>query len=476
MSQKKKIKFIAIYNSFSEKEKKEFGEYINCSFFNKGRDYIKFLNSLKEVNSDKLKLTFPIKDRTRWNRLSELSILAEKFLLLKRLESNDHLYNTLLLNEFNERKLNFLFPGVYSAAVLKSKKMPADVNKLKGLSELNKLCLTHLEIVNDNDGYLDLFYRNDKNFLAKLILEILDNLITSFKNKIAKPTIHDDLLEDIYGVINFNEILKKIKMVNPEYYPLVAFNYHIYRSFTEPDNPVHYQNVKKIFLVIHKKVSKDYLKSMYVNMINSLIISRNSDFANINEDLFLIIKSKLEQNLTDELKSNDFLDNYFRDFVFIACTVNKIKWAENFVKKYSVMLPVELKEPVIAISKAFINFKKGNYESCNRLLNNLTSRNPFIYIDKTKLTIISSYELNDIERCHLVLKSFNEYLRRPKNVQDKLVSYAKVFCRGVFLLLKLKEQPVKKNLLNLEYFLSKEKFESNQWISEKKDQIRISEK
>ncbi len=473
MSRKKNIKFVTLYNSFQEKEKMEFRKFIRCPLFNKGRDYCKLLESLEKNNLDFKKIDAKAKDRTIWNRLSELTLLAEKFIVYNRISSDKFLFNSFLLQEYNDRNLNSHFVNTFSDAERYINNKPQDKVKLNKLSDLNTNCLKYLSMINDSAGYNKYFFELNRTFIPLLLLELLEKLILTWELKVPKPSFNDSSLEDVFENIDFEKILSILKSRIPEYYHLVAFNYFIYKSLEEPYNNEHYIQAKKMFIVLQNKVSKEYLHSMYVNMINSLINMRNKNHLNVHEDLFFIIKNKLKLGITDELRSKDFFENHFRDYVFIACSLNKINWAQNFIKKYSELLPVQLKDQILGICKGLICFKKGNFTMCSQIMEKLNSGNPFIYIDKAKLIIISSYELNEIEKCHSVLKSLNEFLRRPRIVQDQLIYYAKKFSKGVSLLLRLKESPVKKNLLNLEYFLSKENFESVKWISEKMKQLRI---
>ncbi|MEZ4691049.1 MAG: hypothetical protein R3A12_13120 [Ignavibacteria bacterium] len=56
----------------------------------------------------------------------------------------------------------------------------------------------------------------------------------------------------------------------------------------------------------------------------------------------MILKSKLDGGLTDDLKNSKIGGNHFRDYVYIALNLNEDKWAEEFIIEYSQILPEEL--------------------------------------------------------------------------------------------------------------------------------------
>ena len=83
---KKNIKFLTVYNSFTETERNEFSIFIKIGLNGNKRNYNRILSSL--IINDKGIVDIPEVNisRTRWNRLSELHLLADKFLAIKSAE------------------------------------------------------------------------------------------------------------------------------------------------------------------------------------------------------------------------------------------------------------------------------------------------------------------------------------------------------------------------------------------------------
>lgn len=120
---KKNNRFIKIYDTFSSTEKKEFLEFTSIPFLNKGRNYNQFIENLDSDRDDILNsgTDRSNKNKTYSNRISELTILAEKFLMLKNLEKDNFTFETLLLDELCLRNLNHFYQQRYT--VLKKKIM-----------------------------------------------------------------------------------------------------------------------------------------------------------------------------------------------------------------------------------------------------------------------------------------------------------------------------------------------------------------
>lgn len=107
----------------------EFRKFISCPLFNKGRDYCKLLESLEKNNLDFKKIDEKAKDRTIWNRLSELTLIAEKYIVYNRIISDKFLFNSFLLQEYNDRNLNSHFINTFQ--------MPRDILIINHRTKLN---------------------------------------------------------------------------------------------------------------------------------------------------------------------------------------------------------------------------------------------------------------------------------------------------------------------------------------------------
>lgn len=158
MKQKSKFKFFSIYNTFSETEKSEFRLLISSPLFNKEkRNYTAILNGIESDILSDSEFTETSNKRNLWNRLSELTKLAERFLVLKATEPENFSYELILLKELKKRNLDEHFEKKFTKIKTEVDNSLFSVSKVNNLLELNNLYLDYLDIKDDTKNLLMCF-------------------------------------------------------------------------------------------------------------------------------------------------------------------------------------------------------------------------------------------------------------------------------------------------------------------------------
>lgn len=234
-----------------------------------------------------------------------------------------------------------------------------------------------------------------------------------------------------------------------------------------------YPELKKIFFKDLKAVSKEKRYEYYNYMIILNIERANISVPGALEEIFYLINKKLKEGIVEDIMYNEMPVNKFRDYIFIATGLGKIRWAENFIKKYGDLLPPEISEDIILIAKALIFYHKKNFIECYKSLYLIKRKDPFFYIDVSVLKLKVNYDLKNADECHNVLKNLKVYLRKERVIQEHLKVYAGEFCKDLALLLKLRQNPTKRNLTDLQYRLKKYNLIGKKWIIAKLKEIKI---
>lgn len=473
MKKKKKIKFFILYDTFTEEERRQFKLFISSPLFNQGRKYSKILSFIESDRSVFFEFGNTKKERTLWNRLSELTKLAERFFVLKASEPETPEYNSLLLSELKKRDLDDYFRKHISD--LKSglkNTLLRNINIEEQLS-VNKRYLEHLRSIPYSDKLASEFRETNNFKFALLIFEYLEYLIELQELKLSKSLSPAIFLEDFLQHLNFDEILLFVKEKANEIYPLIAFHYHIYNSLKVPLNPGHYQKAKKIFENDLTQIPEEYRVKFYGYLMRYNIEALNMQETSVNPELFNVMNKKLKEGLFSDIRDRNFFTNQFRNYVIVALSLNKFKWTKSFIDEYGPKLPREFRDDSMLLGKALLMFGKKEYIKCAELLNKFKMSNQYHYIDASHLRLKVCYELNRIEECHKQLRRLMEFLKSDHRFQDQLVKYMKIFCISYSLLLKLNQYPTKKNLTHLEFELNKGKLAGRRWIKEKMKEIVI---
>lgn len=112
-------KLADILRTFSKNELNEFEKFITSPFFSKGRNYVPFISYIKKYHPKfdneellpeniygKLYPGRKYNKQVIWNITSSLQKMAEEFLIYRALERSRHIKNSLLADEFLNRKLS----------------------------------------------------------------------------------------------------------------------------------------------------------------------------------------------------------------------------------------------------------------------------------------------------------------------------------------------------------------------------------
>jgi hypothetical protein len=190
--------------------------------------------------------------------------------------------------------------------------------------------------------------------------------------------------------------------------------------------------------------------------------------------MFYLINKKIKDGIPEE-EIGSFLQNFrFVDYIMNALSLKKFKWVENFISKYGKFLQEKHKDDAVFLSMAFLEYHMNNFKACKEYADKVKKINPHYYINASKLNLQSSFELNNTEDCHTGLRRLQEYIRIQKKTSNHLIEFTRKFCTSYVLLLRLKDNPDKKNYLNLEYDLAEGNMVGRKWIERKMKEIKVN--
>jgi len=464
---KRKIKFFKLYDTFSAEERKQFKLFVSSNLYSHGRKYLKILKYIDIDRTVFFEFGNTIKERTLWNRLSELTKLAEKFLVLIAAESESDVYNKILLSELKKRNLTDYFEKNFSDYNSELKKSLANGLKLEEYLSVNNEYLKYLNSLPDSKKFSLRFIETNNYKLAFFILSILDCLIQIKDMKNIRSITSNVPLEEILQKINFGEMLLFIKDKVSDVYPLVAFHYHLYNAGMHPMNQNEYKKAVMIFEKNLKQVPAELKLNLYKKLIDYNIELSNMLDESAKHELFRLIKSKLKEGIFSDLECKNFDNNEFRNYTLAAYSLRKFNWLKKFIDRFGSKLPDEFRDDSIIFGNALIMFHKNEFLKCMEILNKSKKANPYNYIDISFLKLKVLYELNQFDDCYSELRRVVDYMRHNRLVHIDMLKFMKLFCRSYGLLLKLNQNPSKKNLLNLEFQINKSKFIGISWIKGK---------
>lgn len=473
---KSKIKFFTLYNTFSDTEKNQFRHFATSPLFNGGRDYSFLLNEIETGNLSSNDSAYVSKERTIWNRLSELTKLAEKFLVVRSAESSDFEYEFLLLSELKKRGLrNYFRSEVKSFDIRINHTFP--FSKRNFFLEINKI-ITESMISDSHPDFKKIASQIPKTNdyqIGIFLLDFLDNLIRLWLMKKDKMVTSTLFAESLFYSLNFKTLLEFIREKVPSLYPSISFYLCIINSLKDPTDNSSLEKAKYILSKQLKLINDDYTEKFYEYMIECCLAVLNVKQTSANaRQLFEVMNRKLKAGFHNDIRNIHYRKDVFRNYVLTGIYLKKTKWVEKFIKEYGPLLPDENREDIVALSNASILFEKKEFTACKEAIAKVKKTNSYHYTDGAILGLMCCYELEEFDNVFEELRRLRDYFRREHRIDDGFVKYRLGFCNLYSLLLRYKANPGKKNLTDLTMELNKENVPGIGWIKLKLSKLGVN--
>ncbi|MDZ4713702.1 MAG: hypothetical protein SGI89_15450 [bacterium] len=426
-----KSKVVRILKTLSKAELQQFDKFIISPVYNSAGIYVvRFYSEIKnfypDFESEKFtgehvfKKLYPgrkYNDSTIRKLISELMKLLEEFLIFTNLERDSHRKDRLLLDELSLRRIDNLFE-------IKSKQSNKLVEKdrLKDTQYYyNKFRLASLSKTfyfnRDREKSLMYFNKEAENFISYFSLMMIHMYVERLKEKrnFTDADFDLNLFEEISGYIEKN-------------IPERSNAYKIFSSelmlYKENDDSAYFR-LKELKEKFYKIIPAEELNSIYTTLVNFAAEKYEKGNDLFLKEIFGLNKESLERNVMGRYLS----EFQFINIVTVSISLNELKFAESFIKKYPGSLNPDIRDSILNYCNANLSFAKKNYrESLDYLLKINFKLNQQKFLVKN-LTIKNYYELGQFEPIYSLMDSYKHILKReklvPKAIKDLMHNFLK---------------------------------------------------
>jgi hypothetical protein len=453
-----KSKLISILSKFSKDEIKNFGKFISSPYFLKGRDlypaYRLLIKYYPDFDSHELteehfyKTINPGKKFEKSSSVhlihvlfSELTALAEKFMVYSSIESGkyDYYYNIFLAESYRDKNIN---EPVLKILKKNTKLLDNDMNKfdyyMKRL-ETNMSVSGVLYTQNKNkDGYE--YSRNNLMYIYAVIFDLMNKFVNEyFVNSYSYNFEYKGFALIKQFIETFSpELLRK--NCNDDTYEtmnLAILNYYMIKSRLDENDKTSLDEALKIYSSIFTRITR------FVKWFNFVMLF-NRFFGRIRFDRYYLEKAN---ELVDFVwqkgifstyeKINLHLGSYHSALLVKAALVDSSE-LKNFIDKYTSELDPHLINEAKEYSYALLHFKSRNYSEALKIVSLKDLLNfPSLKINKHKLKICCLYELSYPEEALNAIDSFEHYLRNNKYVSEIIKTENLKFAAGIKKLIRI---------------------------------------
>ena len=419
----KNSKLITLLQSFSSKEWKAFGKYLQSPYLNSNKRLVVFYAYLKKhhpafghkrlekpIVFDAL---FPKKekfdDRLLRATMADLHKAAESFLVFEKLKKEERLRSKLLVQSYSER-------GLYSRFERSTNDLTEKINALpsKSMADyldtflLNRDHYFHPQtealtvapyMLKNAVEQLDAFYA-----LAKLRL----SCELSARQKIVAEKTGYPMLGPVCGYVEKHLLDKD---------PAFGIYLDLLKINMEGLTEELFFALKNKYLAARNKLSFLEQKEVLVYLINYAYRLNQSQQSHLFKEHFELYKFGLKNALLFE---NGVLPELrFTNIAIVAASAKEWKWTEKFIAQYSSTLPENFADDAVLLAKAFLFFFKKKYFKADELLNKITNNKIDYRLRVYSLSIRCLYEISilqtDYEDVLLArIQAYEKYLNRQK--------------------------------------------------------------
>jgi hypothetical protein len=483
----RKSKLIDILSTFSKDETKFFDKFIASPYFSKERDVTALYDFIKKYHPDfdsadldkpnVFKFLFPgesYNEKKLKNLSSELSKLAEQFLIHEQIRNSGVESEQILITQYRDRKASKLF---FSTVKSLEKKLDCllidEYGTLKNIEEAAQMKAHFYFWKNDFDKTIESELKYIEYFTLSFIMRFFKKLqskqiITSRYNKEFENPLFEAMIESL----DLERLMTILREKNYSYLWLLEIYYNAYKcSINNIDNEHNFKKLKELFYEHIDKFSESERQGLFIDLTHYCVIQKDEKGNTHYEREQFDIYKKIVENFS---ASTDYFNIVlYRSIVITAINLEELDWLENFMNEYTQTLKPEYRSNMENLVKANLNFARNNFSESLECLSKI-SYDIFLYkLDVKNLLLKNYYELDLFEQAYSLIDAYKHFLSGTKEYGALQKSYYTGFVNVYNKLIKTKESgkydSVNEILTNPEF---KDGLPAYKWLKEKAEELK----
>jgi hypothetical protein len=207
--------------------------------------------------------------------------------------------------------------------------------------------------------------------------------------------------------------------------PSVLAYYHTFKALTEPENELHFKELKIIIVEKGHFFTENERRDLYVLATNYCIKRLNNGEKPYGKEALELYRARLDNNV---LLENGILPAYsYKNILMLALKSEEFEWAEHFLYDFKQYLPEKERENIFNYNLAIFYFRTGKYPDAMMLLQKVNLNDVLYNLDARRLLARIYYETHEDNALHSLIESSKVYLHRQKDIGYHHDMYANYF-------------------------------------------------
>lgn len=490
------IKLITLLKTFSDDEMKSFGKFISSPYFSSGRNLRPLYNLLKKYYPDfkpsvltEEKLFAKLYPGKRYEGkrsahalsviISEMYVMAEKFLQAERYFSTNVYKDILLLLELENRELLDIFDSVSAKIIKNDEKAPrASSYLMKKL--LHNISQTRAGRQRNSPtvyAYNESVMKAEESLIIYFLSQ-LSQLTLMRKMNYHKDTKQSGLIELFHSFFNYEKFSDALLNFKNEENFLVQMHIYSARLDFDYNDSESYEALKKILFDRVDKITAEYCWIFSHSLINCTMFQNKGNVNNYKNDYLDIYDMLMRKSIEDKnyrLLSRDLLlVKGIYNYIKICVKVNQLERLENFIKNYSNYFYEPIKEDAILFSMGSLEFARGNFRKSLTLLSKTNFIIPMLIKDTKLLKIKACYELGYYDLLYSEIDNYRHFLSSTKEITETQLKSDIQLMKFTKRLAGIKYKSDTTGLKNLETAIENSEYKTlhMQWLIKKVEELK----
>lgn len=465
----KSIKFTVIYNSLNEQEKNEFRYFVLLNNI-EGRNYENVLKLITDNNFVLRDSTSDYKDRTLWNRFSELTILIEKYLAMKEFFEDKDAIKLFQIKQLRKRNLDDLNVSSQNKYMKELNNMlfaPYTLYLKHDLYDEAAFFAAHQNNMEEYRRYKELY---EINYFSYVIMNSIIYSFDTLVNEVKGVKINSELTNLIINSVEIKKIIKHITEKDKKIGNQLLMLHGLTLTFNKNEND-YLAEAKEIFYKNIKNNSKDFNFLIFKFMLNYCIQKRESGPEKHEDTIVELFEKKITSGCYKDLMDPTPSLNHFRDFIMLAGR-KKISLLNLYMKIVFPHVNPAYKPEIEFYVEAIRSFHFDDYERSLSFFNKINKKHYIHYFDYFRFSSMIYFETSRFVELTQGLTNFKTYVNRHNEFSEnaKLKIFNFILCLN--LLSNYKQSKLKK-FSNLEFEI-KDKIPilEREWLLKQLDKLR----
>ena len=340
--------------------------------------------------------------------MTDLTRLAENYLIQMALEKNEVLRARLLMGVYVDRQLDKYFSNTLDKALEKLEKKPLrDSSYLYQRFRLEEAGLNfdQQRRKRSGDKWIYPMLRDLEQFSLGTRLKYVCELVN--RHNVVAGDLSFKIVEGV---------LEEVGHTAHADIPAILIYHQILLSLLESDDETHYQALRNSLRRHKEEFALEELGQMYAFALNYCIKKLNSGQTAYLRELFTLYQELMEGKIIYE--GGYLPPQHFKNIVTVGIRLEEFSWAESFIEQYCQDIPEIEKENARIYNQASLAYARRDYSRSLQLLQRVEFTDVYYQLDSKSILLKSYFELGDFEPLISLIDSFKLYLRRNKTISE----------------------------------------------------------